>query len=335
MLKERYIQAMDRLALSPDQLNAIVAAMDRQVTEPRVEKPRRPLLRAVLLAAALCLTLAVTTLAVSPTLRETLLAALGTFAPYRQETEGPCVVDQDIELKVVSTLCDGNSAKVYVELRDLTGDRLDEFTQCDLDIMPANWSEEGDIPWSAIGGGGDLFRYDPASKTILACAELFGYGPPASRLTLNLYMTEIQPGGALDDAPKAPAIRGEWRLTVEAEMVERLSIDMLPSQTFIAGVTARTLHLSTLGATLESDANGTPNGLGYPLTVYLSDGRVLPPIKNPPTSLPSSFSDDTVSRWTFPEPVEPEDVVAIAIGQWYVPLTDGTAQPGHWLPEQP
>lgn len=180
-----------------------------------------------------------------------------------------------------------------------------------------------------------MIRYDPTSKIVLAEAELFGLGPPAEKLTLKLYMTEIQPGGARDDAPKPPAIRGQWDLTVEAEMVERLSIDMLPSQTVIAGVTARTLHLSALGATLESDANGTPNGLGYPLTVYLSDGRVLPPIKDPPTSLPSSFRDDTVSRWPFSEPVEPREVVAIALGQWYVPIEGDTAQPGHWLPEVP
>lgn len=333
MLEERYNKAMDRIVLPPDRLDAIIAVLDEPETTPGSERTRRPL-RTVLLAAAICLALAATSLAVSPSLREALLGALGSFAPYSRKVEGLSVVDQGIELKVVSTLCDGSSARLYLELRDLTGDRLDEFTQCDLDVIPAHWGEEGD--WSAIGGGdGDLLRYDPDSKTILASADVLGYGPPAEKLTLKLRMTKVQPGGARDDAPATPPIRGDWSLTVEAEMVERLSIDMLPSQTVIAGVTARTLHLSVLGATLESDANGTPNGLGYPLTVYLSDGRTLPPIQDPPTTLPSSFSDDTVSRWTFPEPVEPGKVAAVAIGQWYVPIENGMAQPGHWLVEQP
>lgn len=330
MFDADYRRGMEALGPTDAQMESLLTVLEKNREVPA--KPVKSTVKTVLLAAALCVALAITALAVSPSLRETLLVALGAFAPYRQETEGLCVVDQGIELKVVSTLCDGNSVKVYLELRDLTDDRLDEFTQCDLDIMPANWSEEGDVRWDAIGGGGDLFGYDPASKTILASAELFGDGPPASRLTLNLYMTEIQPGGARDDTPKSPVIRGEWHLTVEAEMVEQTSIDMAQSQATFAGVEAKTLHLSVLGCTIESDPHGTPNGFLYPLTVYLFDGRTLPHIQAGPLSHTGNY---TVTRWNFPEPVEPEDVVAIAIGQWYVPIESGTAQPGHWLPQQP
>lgn len=329
MFGDAYRKDMDAVVLDKGAKESIL----RAVLE---EKPgKRRVARTALLAAALCVALGMTALAVSPGLREALAEALGSFAPYSREVENLSVVDQGIELKVVSTLCDGNSAKVYLELRDLEGNRLSALTRCDLDIIPADWHEEGDALWGAVGGGGELLRYDPDSKTILATADLLGYGLPAEKLTLKLYMTEVQLEGAREDAPASSTIRGEWSLTVEAEMVERLSIDMRPSQTVIAGVTARTLHLSVLGATLESDANGTPNGLGYPLTVYLSDGRSLPPIKDPPTTCPNSFIHDTVSRWSFPEPVEPGEVVAIAIGQWYVPIEDGTAQPGHWLAELP
>lgn len=329
MFETRYRREIDQIGLPEERLEQLITAMGQ--TEPQKPSQRAgKTWKTVLLAAAFCAVLAATALAVSPGLREALAAALGAFAPYSREIECVSVIDQGIEVRVVSALCDGNAARVYFEIQDLEGDRLDEFTCCDLDITPANWSEEGDVRWSAIGGGGDLFRYDPASKTILASAELLGGGPPASKLTLNLHMTEIQPGGARDDVPKSPIIRGEWRLTVETEMVEQISIDMLPSQTVIADVTARTLNLSVLGATIESDTYG--NGLNYPLTLYLSDGRVLPHIKYGPLGLSGNYTD---TRWTFPEPVEPEDVVAIAIGQWYVPIESGVAGPGHWLPEQP
>lgn len=328
MFDADYKRGMEAIGPSDTQMESMLTALEQ--AQDRPIKTARSTARTVLLAAALCAALVATAFAVSPTLRDALATTLGSFAPYSQKVEGLSVVDQGIEVKIVSALTDGNSARIYFELRDLTGDRLDEFTCCDLDITPVNWSEEEDVRWSAIGGGGDLFRYDPDSKTILASAELLGSGPPASRLTLNLYMTEIQPGGARDDVPESPIIRGEWRLTVEAEMVPQISIDMLPSQTVIADVTARTLNLSVLGATIESDTHG--NGLNYPLTLYLSDGRVLPNIKYGPLSLWGNY---TVTRWTFPEPVEPEDVVAIAIGQWCVPIEGGVAQPGHWLSELP
>ncbi len=42
-----------------------------------------------------------------------------------------------------------------------------------------------------------------------------------------------------------------------------------------------------------------------------------------------------VNHWPFPEPVEPGEVTAIAVGQWYVPIENGVALPGHWLNKQP
>ncbi len=129
-----------------------------------------------------------------------------------------------------------------------------------------------------------------------------------------------------------PIIRGEWDLTVPVEMVEKTSIDMTGSQTVIADVAAQTLHLSVLGCTIESDPNGTAGTLNYILTVYLADGSTLSADRADGLFHAGRYA---VNHWTFPEPVEPEEVTAIALGLWYVPIENGVAQPGRWLPEQP
>lgn len=129
-----------------------------------------------------------------------------------------------------------------------------------------------------------------------------------------------------------PAIKGEWSLDVPVEMVEKVNIDMAPSQTVLADVEAVSLHLSVLGCTLESDPYGAAGTLNYPLTVYLSDGSILPIGHADGLFHAGGYA---VNHWSFPEPVEPGEVTAVAIGLWYVPIQDGTAQPGYWLPELP
>ena len=129
-----------------------------------------------------------------------------------------------------------------------------------------------------------------------------------------------------------PAIRGEWRLAVPTEMVEQTTIDMASSQTVLAEVEAKSLHLSVLGCTLESDPHGAAGTLNYPLTVYLADGSTLSPGHADSLFHAGGYA---VNHWTFPEPVEPSQVTAVAIGMWYVPLEGGAAQPGCWLSELP
>ena len=77
-------------------------------------------LAAVLTAA--CVALTGTALAAGPTL---LQAALGAFAPYAQSQEGVVEVE-GIRVKVLSALTDDLCAKVYLEVTDLTGDRLEK-----------------------------------------------------------------------------------------------------------------------------------------------------------------------------------------------------------------
>lgn len=112
------------------------AGFDRRVEELLGSLPERTRtgggrsrpLRTVLLAAALCALCAVSALALSPGLRETLAAALGGFEPYSQTVEGATVTDQGIQVTVVAALADESGGTVYLEIHDLTGDILTEST---------------------------------------------------------------------------------------------------------------------------------------------------------------------------------------------------------------
>ena len=79
-----------------------------------------------LLAAAVLVCGALTTsaLALSPTLRDYLAQALGSFTSYSQEPEGAVAVDDKVEVRVVSAVTDQYRMKIYVEAQDLTGEYL-------------------------------------------------------------------------------------------------------------------------------------------------------------------------------------------------------------------
>lgn len=103
--------ALSELHLSTERWEAILAAAGRMTER---ENRRRPL-RTGLMAAAICAALAVTAVAVSPPLRETLIQFLGSFEPYAQEVEGVSATDQGIELRVVRVLADKNGGTAYLE----------------------------------------------------------------------------------------------------------------------------------------------------------------------------------------------------------------------------
>lgn len=115
-------------------------------------------LAAVFTAAAVTLT--TTALAAGPTL---LQAALGAFAPYAQSQEGT-VIHDGIQVKVLSALTDDLCAKVYLEVTDLTGDRLKNATISGK----LKLTLEGENSWSE---GCRTVDYDPDTKTALVCVE--------------------------------------------------------------------------------------------------------------------------------------------------------------------
>lgn len=109
----------------PKRVRAIVNGTLNAIPSERRRYMRQKLRFAAVLTAAV-IALAGTALAVSPSLRGLLENALGSFAPYAQEVNGVSVIDQGIEVRVVSAVADGETAVAYVTVTDLTGNRLDE-----------------------------------------------------------------------------------------------------------------------------------------------------------------------------------------------------------------
>jgi len=126
-------------------------------------------------------------------------------------------------------------------------------------------------------------------------------------------------------------IEGEWRLEVPLEGQPTTTVSMERSGTDQAiGPRAAKLFLSPISCTVECDPEGGRGSLGYLLTLFHSDGSVTSGIKCDSNYFSEGYA---TNHWTFDQPIDPETVTAIAIGQWYVPIEDGAAQPGHWLAE--
>ena len=124
-MREELDRALSGMALSPARRAAILAAAERG------EKPVKKVIRPALVLAAVLTALTVSALALVPGLRESLAAALGSFAPYSQTVEdGTVCTDQDVEVRVVSTILDKSGGSVFLSVRDLTGKRFDSEMPC-------------------------------------------------------------------------------------------------------------------------------------------------------------------------------------------------------------
>lgn len=142
MFREDYIRDMARVGPDEKQLERLLERLDDE--EERTMKKR--IFPTALLAAALCAALGMTALAASPTLRDILSAAWGSFDPYRQTVEDVAVTDQGIRVKLSSVLADENGGMAFFEVTDLEGDRLDPDTDADIyrgrpDPL-VDWNEE-------------------------------------------------------------------------------------------------------------------------------------------------------------------------------------------------
>lgn len=217
-MADTYWKALDKVRATEDWKARTLAALERAPARPRMR---------VLAAAAACAALFATALAVSPGLREVLGTALGSFAPYAQEVEGVSAADQGIEVRVVSALSDGNRSVAYLEVRDLTGDRIGPDTFLSLAIgglsrQPADYSA------SRYGGGRPL-HYDAETGTILTSVELTVDGPPASSGTLDVVFERLTPSLRRESGAFSPSLlTGAALETVTLETGETV---LVPEQT--------------------------------------------------------------------------------------------------------
>lgn len=157
---KQYRSELDRLAFPAEGKEALVELLLQQDRAPEEARRRTRLGRAgrgLLLAACLTAALAAGALAVSPTLRDALSAALGSFQPYAQTPEDVRAVDGGIEIRLVSALMDETDGTAYLEVRDLEGDRLSRDLRLKLNLGGRQW---------------EPIAYDAESKTALFAIDL-------------------------------------------------------------------------------------------------------------------------------------------------------------------
>lgn len=187
-MAEGYFDAMDKVKATEDWTARTLAALEERNRRP-VRRPGRLIAR-LGVAAAVCAALLVTAVAVSPGLREALLVTLGNFAPYAQEVDGVSATDQGIEIRAISALSDGNTARVYLEVRDRTGDRLGEDTE--LTVAMAQRPEADYETWSWTGA--KAVSYDAETKTALVRFDFNADGVAAVGGTLELTIDGVYGG---------------------------------------------------------------------------------------------------------------------------------------------
>lgn len=132
-------------------------------------------------------------------------------------------------------------------------------------------------------------------------------------------------------------VMGDWSLT--------FPLETLPERTasvgqLVNGKRVESVSLSAMSATLTVTLpEGEPRGdlQALPLTVYLDDGTSFTVKRGSSAHIYDGEKGPYyLDRWQFPAPVDPENITAVAVAYWCIPLNeDGTAGEGHWLSALP
>ena len=177
---------------------------------------------AVLVCAALMVTAAAA--ATVPAVWEALQDRLGAFAPYAQTIEGAACADQGVEVQVLSAISDDLEAWVYLSVRDVEEDRLNEFLTLDgkLTAGEAKEPEEGSVLWMWFTepfstSRFELVSYDAETKTALLSARVS-------------YDAWTQPNGAARlDITGMTTQKGRMRGSVSCASVTGAELKSLPA----------------------------------------------------------------------------------------------------------
>lgn len=210
-MKDRYKREMELLEPRQEALDRLYTMLE-EGSEMEHKKWMVRRVAAVLVCAVLTITAAA---AVVPSVWEALLGRLGAFAPYAQTIEGAVCSDQGIEIQVLGSLSDDLEGRVYLAVRDVDGDRLDQCLTLKgrLETGEQRGPVEGaSEPSIGIVGSGsfDLLSYDPDTRTALFSASVF-YGDTArptgdARLSLTEMTTQE---GTMYGYASCAAVTGE------------------------------------------------------------------------------------------------------------------------------
>lgn len=108
---------------------------------------------------------------------------------------------------------------------------------------------------------------------------------------------------------RGETLEGDWTLEIPLEDVPVRTVQMDEGQT---------LTLSALGCTAESQDRASAAAWNGALTVYLQDGTVQRVEAPDGHTYPQGAA--AAVRWSFDEPIDPEEVTAVAFGEWYIPI---------------
>ncbi len=316
MFRDDYQREMDDVRLSEQQKEWLTERMAAQPV-----KAARRAGRTLLVAAAVCALCAASALALSPTLREQMEAFLGGFSGYTQPVEAQTQVRDGLEFQVLSAMADSSITKVYVQVRDLEGDRLSGEVEVMGLIERRDAPEAPKAEGNSYTFGGQCVGYEAETKTaLLEFSRWGGYPTDAGEMCLNLIHLGGQQGEVLLEESLA--------FPLETELIDRRTIPL--SGTVNRGIALEQVQFSALGVTLHTRGEGNPS---RDLSgVFLKDGTVL----HPRYAGQGGDGDTRTSCWEFADPVDPEEVVGLSLQCWYIPIqADDTAGPGHWLEQLP
>lgn len=311
---EDYRREMDKIGPSDAQLARLKTALSAR------RKTRRWPLRAALIAAATCAALAVSVVAASPDLRARLADLLGAFAPYAQTVEGASYVSDGIEITVVSAMADGAFVKVYAEARDCEGDRLDTNSiVCGSIEREDGYTGEGLT--RSVSGSKCLGFEESTGTLLLECYTWDMFPSDIPDMSLKIWFSDSENGG----------IFGYCTIPLNVEVLER---NCFQTYAQLNSVELVGFEISPLGLAATTKGENMPPDLAC---VYLADGSAIRMERSFGGGMFVEGSEyGRLEYWSFPDPVDPDAVVGVSFGYWYVPLkADGTAGEGYWLSELP
>ena len=188
-MQDRYRHEMERLGPRQEELDRLQAMLEGGTGMKQAKRLSGRMAAAILVCAALMATAAA---AAVPAVWEALRSHLGVFAPYVQTIQGTACRDKGIELQVLGALSDDLEARVYLSVRDVDEDRLNEYLTLEgrLSVETETAPEpESGVPQVYIGDSAakqfQLLSYDPEAKTALYSASILYGDLPRKRLPPN------------------------------------------------------------------------------------------------------------------------------------------------------
>lgn len=255
MFRDEYRKDIEAVGPTEEQLARLMAALAEQ--EERPVKTVKLTFKTVLLAAALCAAMAVTVLAVSPGLRESLGELLSGFEPYVQTVDGTTAVADDIEIKVVSAMSDQSSAHIYFEVRDLKGERVSGTSRIGVDVPEI----DGESCSRAIDNGYSLV-YDPESNAAILDFGVQWYGANIKNATMKVQFFNLISSIETLDIPFPQDIVLTDQI-LESETLEDGRVVLKPGQT------SRTLETEDFA--LSSFGFGADDRIHFLYQIYDKD----------------------------------------------------------------